>query len=719
MKFTEVLNKTGINIQSYIDSLFSYPFEGFVPSDNNDPFRPLGISNKPRNEIRGIKTWKEYYSEAVIDHSNVVGYVREGYIVVTTHNPSLLLLCEAENWPCLVFGDERVNRYSFCFKDDTNIGSASHAICAGGFEVDYISYSRMGFELVKSEKTYMPIWVPEDLNTKNDVIGYLPSVLKPSGRKEANLNGKLALHDWILALAGKDFDVDELWVVLNQINTYFIDSPFMPEDLRSVVTRDEMKSVVKYSCRHSYVPKYHKPDEDEREYVIKTLDKTIKISYDLFSEYFFNEHELGYMKGEQGREGVRYQYDLATGIWKPLVGDELEKLIRATDTRLDPDQISKAAKIIKLDFEINPSVMQLSDKFDMEHIYLAFPNTTLEVSANGIKEVERRKEYMLTSIFPYDYHGDMEYQEGETVLDEIFSGDKTKELLFLQLGGVSMTRLQLKNMFYLTGDRDNGKSSLLNLWAESLAENQVSALSMNQLSDERYVCGLLGRTVNIDDDERDGVIKNPELFKKLVGSGYMSGKQLYKDPITFRNYATMVFACNDMPTVYNQNLQAKMVEIPFTAVFNKHTVTRERKLEVSRILASDEMHEYLLSSFVGALYLYMKDGRELVECEAVKEATEEYQDTTKSPIQKWLSIQGNESEVIDMHGVTEAYCMKVDPKQITAMFIAWYQDTYGMEPNIQDIKQALPAAKKRYGLKSSDNPVRGHDNRLYRPLIKK
>lgn len=714
------------NRKNYLNQIMSYPFEGFVQGSPDNPLKPVGMSNKKREEARSSRTWKEYYYDAMTNYNDVLGYVREGYVIVTVKGDIALKIrsmCIEEDWQCIMFADTLTDRVSLVFKN-TDIQTNANVITAGGFPVDYCAYSVAGCELLKSTRVFDVIHVPSDLNTKNDSICEIPILFMPS-HKRCGISfrdvNNLELHDWILGLAANGYDKDMLPLLLSQINSNLLDSPLPPEELRSIVTKDEMKSVVKYSNRTVYKSKTQLPDDEERGYVLgyKNEGKIIKISYDLFSKFFFSSYELGYMKGEQGRDGIRYQYNTDTGIWKPLVGDEVEKLIRAIDSRLDPDQISKATKMIKLDFEINPNVMQLNDKFDMEHIYLAFPNTTIEVSAEGIKEVERKKEYMLTSVFPFDYKKNMDYSDGEAVLDEIFSGDKSKELLFLQVGGVSMTRLQLKNMFYLTGDRDNGKSSLLNLWAECLADNQVSTLSMNQLSNELYVYGLLGRTVNIDDDERDGVIKNPELFKKLVGSGYMSGKQLYQNPVTFRNYATMVFACNDMPTVYNQNLQDKMVKIPFTAVFNSSTVTRERKLEVSRIFASDKMHEYLLSSFVGALQIYMANGRTLAECKVVDEASEEYREATKSPIQSWLSIKGTESEIIDMHGVTEDYCLRNNPKQITARFTAWYQDTYGMEPNIQDVKQALPAVKKKFGLKSSDRAIRGNCNDVYKPLIKK
>jgi putative DNA primase/helicase len=101
----------------------------------------------------------------------------------------------------------------------------------------------------------------------------------------------------------------------------------------------------------------------------------------------------------------------------------------------------------------------------------------------------------------------------------------------------------------IVGYGQNGKSVLLNLIEIFLGEDNTSSESLDRLLTERFAPALLyQKLANIDADvSGDILIKDTGKIKKLTGNDEYPGEFKYKTPFKFRNYAKLVFSCNEIP----------------------------------------------------------------------------------------------------------------------------------------------------------------------------
>jgi phage/plasmid-associated DNA primase len=105
------------------------------------------------------------------------------------------------------------------------------------------------------------------------------------------------------------------------------------------------------------------------------------------------------------------------------------------------------------------------------------------------------------------------------------------------------------NWLLFNGSGHNGKSVLLNLIERFLGKENISAESLERLLNERFSPALLfQKLANIDADvSGDILIKSTGKIKKLTGNDEYPGEFKYKTPFKFRNFAKLIFSCNEIP----------------------------------------------------------------------------------------------------------------------------------------------------------------------------
>lgn len=106
--------------------------------------------------------------------------------------------------------------------------------------------------------------------------------------------------------------------------------------------------------------------------------------------------------------------------------------------------------------------------------------------------------------------------------------------------------------FLLLGDRCAGKSTLLNVVASLLGGENVSDLSLQDLSYKRFLLAeLYGKLANIFADLSDQAMKHTGIFKMLTGGDRIMGERKHKNPFYFTNYAKLIFSCNKIPETHD------------------------------------------------------------------------------------------------------------------------------------------------------------------------
>jgi len=112
-------------------------------------------------------------------------------------------------------------------------------------------------------------------------------------------------------------------------------------------------------------------------------------------------------------------------------------------------------------------------------------------------------------------------------------------------------RYFIKKILILLGEKNTGKSVLLNVLTTFIGEANKTGISIQQLcsGSDFTRLSLKDKLANIFDDVPATDVKNSGNFKMAVGDGYIVGEEKFGDYTQFRNFAKHTTAGNKCPPV--------------------------------------------------------------------------------------------------------------------------------------------------------------------------
>lgn len=123
---------------------------------------------------------------------------------------------------------------------------------------------------------------------------------------------------------------------------------------------------------------------------------------------------------------------------------------------------------------------------------------------------------------------------------------------------------------FLLGEGSNGKSTLLDVMAKLLGEENCAAVPVGKLNKEYDVQTLDGKMANlVAENDKKGLFET-EAFKAAVSGDNMSARAPYEKPYNIRNRAKFYIAMNSMPQVTDptDGFWRRMIAMPFNAKFS-------------------------------------------------------------------------------------------------------------------------------------------------------
>jgi len=135
---------------------------------------------------------------------------------------------------------------------------------------------------------------------------------------------------------------------------------------------------------------------------------------------------------------------------------------------------------------------------------------------------------------------------------DVLSDKEDVEILFEILGFCLFREYKLERTFMFVGDGGNGKSRTLSLIKAFLGIENVCSIPLSNLTSESFSISEFHRKlVNLAGDLSRNDLKDTGVFKELSGGDIITAKRKFLSDLHFENYAKMIFACNDLPRVYD------------------------------------------------------------------------------------------------------------------------------------------------------------------------
>lgn len=122
--------------------------------------------------------------------------------------------------------------------------------------------------------------------------------------------------------------------------------------------------------------------------------------------------------------------------------------------------------------------------------------------------------------------------------------------MLLQFAGYCMTRDTRQQKFLiLRGEGGTGKSTVIRMIEAVVGSENLSNISLSQLTQRFAAFGLMGKLVNSCADLEVSALEDTTTLKKVLGEDRISAEAKGKDAVSFSNYAKLIFSTNELPIV--------------------------------------------------------------------------------------------------------------------------------------------------------------------------
>lgn len=173
-----------------------------------------------------------------------------------------------------------------------------------------------------------------------------------------------------------------------------------------------------------------------------------------------------------------------------------------------------------------------------------FRNCLYNVNEN--KTMPHSEQYYSLTQMGYDYNKEADCPRFKQFLFEIFDGVQEKvDLVQEMLGYCLLNDCRYQVSFLFTGTGSNGKSVLMEVMNRLFHQDNISYVSMSQLTSDFGRFLLRGKKVNIATEIKSDVKGTEEIFKQLVCGEPTTGSLKHKDIITFSPTCKFIFSVND------------------------------------------------------------------------------------------------------------------------------------------------------------------------------
>lgn len=190
---------------------------------------------------------------------------------------------------------------------------------------------------------------------------------------------------------------------------------------------------------------------------------------------------------------------------------------------------------------------------ESDRVLINLNNGTLEVLPTGETKLNQfRHGDMMTYCLPYDYKENSKGDIFMAYLNRVLPDRQSQAVLQELLGSIFVKSINLEKIGVLLGSGANGKSVLLKVITALLGDSNVSKMDLKALTTDRNADNnrshLMGKLLNFAPEINAKGEQAHDLIKRMASGEDIQVKMLYKDTITIRDYAKLIFNANSLPT---------------------------------------------------------------------------------------------------------------------------------------------------------------------------
>lgn len=361
-------------------------------------------------------------------------------------------------------------------------------------------------------------------------IAELPMEFTPMlGRKDSLLHLKegqgrnATLFSHLMAYKNRGASDDQITRMAEVINDIVFTDPMNKEELDKIVE----------NTKH-----YQAQVQGENPYLIyNSKGVPSGINARAICDYFVNRGDIFVLGSDcyQYRDG--YYVEASS-----FVRNTIREMI-TLDSLINQSKIMEVFRLILDDTRIQKSTDELNSDRNLINFH------------NGVWDITQRKliphdsKYLQTIQIPHDVGRYVPFEQ--TRLYKFFQltklGDDDIEMILTYMAYCMTLDYGLKTFMILCGQSNTGKSVLLRFLETLVGHQNVSSLSMHELSHRFYPSQLYGRLLNSCGDNGSLPLSSIENLKKITGGDRIMHEKKGKEPFFFVPFAKLIFSFNQLP----------------------------------------------------------------------------------------------------------------------------------------------------------------------------
>lgn len=285
-------------------------------------------------------------------------------------------------------------------------------------------------------------------------------------------------------------------------------------------------------------------EEEEEIATLFTKNKT-EATYRL-AQYIVQKYNI-ITVGEKEREMFIYK----DGMYYPgaenlVIYPEIQRILNS-----QVNKNSKSETFHKIaDATAHPrSIFQQTDPR-----YIPLRNGVYDFETNTL--LPHSPDYRFTYQFPIVYAPEATCPKTDAFFDDILNPTQ-RRIVEGWIGYYFYRVYMFKKAMIFVGAGDTGKTTLLEVVTYLLGRDNISSISLQKMSGDKFSAAhLYEKHANLVDELSARDITDTGAFKMATGGGSVTGEYKFGNQFSFHNFSKFTFACNKIPEVKDMDDEA-------------------------------------------------------------------------------------------------------------------------------------------------------------------
>jgi P4 family phage/plasmid primase-like protien len=352
---------------------------------------------------------------------------------------------------------------------------------------------------------------------------------------------------------------------------------------------------------------------------------------DIVSNFIVDEYKIKTIRDSKGEE-FWYKVD---GVYQPNGHAViLETAYDFFGDHISATLIAKIELLTKAKTFVDPSIF--FNNVDRHRIGVA--NGILNVTTYELEEYNPRSPQNIFVRIPVSFDKSAKCLHFEAFLADILEKSEHVNAIQELLGFCLLPNYTYEKLFILTGKGRNGKSKLLSIFKTFLGPHNCTSHSLQTLQNKEFcLSDMHNKLANVGGDISNEALKSTDIVKQITGQDLISANRKFKDYISFVSYAKQIFACNELPIIYDSSLgfwnRINRLDFPYTFYEQNELKTlTEEQMKYAKVRNENILANITTASEMSGILNYALLGLELLRKQG------EFSNSTETEITRsnWL-----------------------------------------------------------------------------------